>query len=287
MRWIGRLLLATVAVYAAILGMLFVMQRDLMYPRNPARAETAGVDLPVLEETTLTASDGERLVAWVVPPRAGKPVLLFFHGNAGNFGRSWRQARFRALTEDGTGLFAVNYRGYGGSTGAPSEAGLHLDARAAYGAAVARFGAANLIGYGESLGTGVALKLAAEVPLTAVILEAPYLSTAAVAQGVYPFVPISLLMLDQYRSDTVIGRVRAPLLILHGERDGVIPFAQGRALYALANEPKRFVRFPAGGHEDLPQHGSVEHIRRFIAQAAAGRLAGSETVTAEGGGARP
>lgn len=287
MRWIGRLLLATVAVYAAILGLLFVMQRDLMYPRNPARAETAGVDLPALEETTLTASDGERLVAWVVPPRAGKPVLLFFHGNAGNFGRSWRQARFRALIEDGTGLFAVNYRGYGGSTGAPSEAGLHLDARAAYGAAVARFGAANLIGYGESLGTGVALKLAAEVPLMAVILEAPYLSTAAVAQGVYPFVPISLLMLDQYRSDTVIGRVRAPLLILHGERDGVIPFAQGRALYALANEPKRFVRFPAGGHEDLPQHGSVEHIRRFIAQAAAGRLAGSETVTAEGGGARP
>lgn len=286
MRWIGRLLLATVAVYAAILGLLFVMQRDLMYPRNPARAETAGVDLPALEETTLTASDGERLVAWVVPPRAGKPVLLFFHGNAGNFGRSWRQARFRALIEDGTGLFAVNYRGYGGSTGAPSEAGLHLDARAAYGAAVARFGAANLIGYGESLGTGVALKLAAEVPLMAVILEAPYLSTAAVAQGVYPFVPISLLMLDQYRSDTVIGRVRAPLLILHGERDGVIPFAQGRALYALANEPKRFVRFPAGGHEDLPQHGSVEHIRRFIAQAAAGRLAGSETVTAEGG-ARP
>ena len=287
MRWIGRLLLATVAVYAAILGLLFVMQRDLMYPRNPARAETAGVDLPALEETTLTASDGERLVAWVVPPRAGKPVLLFFHGNAGNFGRSWRQARFRALTEDGTGLFAVNYRGYGGSTGAPSEAGLHLDARAAYGAAVARFGVGKLIGYGESLGTGVVLKLAAEVPLTAVILEAPYLSTAAVAQGVYPFVPISLLMLDQYRSDTVIGRVRAPLLILHGERDGVIPFAQGRALYALANEPKRFVRFPAGGHEDLPQHGSVEHIRRFIAQAAAGRLAGSETVTAEGGGARP
>ena len=276
MRWIGRLLVVALAVYAALLGLLFVKQRDLMYPRNPARAETAGVELPALEETTLTASDGERLVAWVVPPRAGKPVLLFFHGNAGNFSRPVRQARFRALTEDGTGLFAVNYRGYGGSSGTPSEAGLHLDARAAYGAAVARFGAANLIGYGESLGTGVVLKLAAEGPLAAIILEAPYLSTATVAQGVYPFVPISLLMLDQFRSSEIIGRVRAPLLVLHGQRDGVIPFAQGQALYGLANEPKRFVRFPDGGHEDLPARGSVPEIRRFLEDVAAGRMSGAE-----------
>jgi hypothetical protein len=278
MRWIGRLLLAAIAVYAALLGLLFVKQRELMYPRNPARAETAGVDLPALEEITLTASDGERLVAWVVPPRVGKPVLLFFHGNAGNFARSWRQARFRALTEDGTGLFAVNYRGYGGSTGSPTEAGLLLDARAAYGAAVARFGAAKLIGYGESLGTGVVLKLAAEAPLAAVILEAPYLSTATVAQGVYPFVPVSLLMLDQFRSNEVIERVRVPLLVLHGEHDGVIPFAQGLALHALANEPKRFVRFPTGGHENLPAKGSGPEIRRFIEDVGAGRLAGAETI---------
>jgi hypothetical protein len=277
MRWIGRLLLVALAVYAALLGLLFVKQRDLIYPRNPARAETTGVDLPALEEITLTAADGERLVAWVVPPRAGKPVLLFFHGNAGNFARPVRQARFRALTEDGTGLFAVNYRGYGGSSGAPTEAGLHLDARAAYGAAVARFGAVSLIGYGESLGTGVVLKLGAEVPLAAVILEAPYLSTAAVAQSVYPFVPISLLMLDQFRSDEIIGRVRAPLLILHGERDGVIPIAQGVALYAMANEPKRLVRFPDGGHEDLPARGSVPEIRRFLEDVAAGRMSGADT----------
>lgn len=279
MRWIVGLIIVALAAYAAMLGLLFVKQRELMYPRNPARAETGGVHLPALEETTLTASDGERLVAWVVPPRAGKPVLLFFHGNAGNFSRPIRQARFKALTEDGTGLFAVNYRGYGGSTGTPSEAGLQLDARAAYGAAVSRFGAANLIGYGESLGTGVVLKLAAETPLPAVILEAPYLSTAAVAQGVYPYVPIALLMLDQFRSSEIVGRVRAPLLVLHGERDGVIPFAQGEALYALANEPKRFIRFPEGRHEDLPARGSVPEIRRFIADVTAGRITGVETVT--------
>lgn len=279
MKLIRRLAFAGLILYLAILGLLYVRQRDLMYPRNPARAETAGVNLPGLEETTLTTSDGERLVAWVVPPRDGKPVLLFFHGNAGNFSRPIRQARFRALTEDGTGLFAVNYRGYGGSTGLPTEAGLLLDARAAYAAAVARFGAGRLIGYGESLGTGVVLKLAAEQPLPAVILEAPYLSTAAVAQLAYPFVPIALLMKDQFRSDEVIGKVKAPLLVLHGERDGVIPFAQGQALFALANPPKRFIRFPEGNHENLPQHGSVSEIRRFLADVAAGSLSGSEERT--------
>lgn len=270
---------AAICAYLAILGLLYVMQRDLMYPRNPARAEVPSVDLPGVEETMLTTSDGERLVAWVVPPREGKPVLLFFHGNAGNFGRGIRQTRFRALTEDGTGLFAVNYRGYGGSTGAPTEEGLLLDARAAYAAAATRFGAQRLIGYGESLGTGVVLKLAAEQPLPAVILEAPYLSTASVAQLVYPYVPIALLMKDQFHSDQVIGKVHAPLLVLHGERDSVIPFSQGQALYELANPPKRFIRFPQGNHENLPAFGSVPEIRRFLADVAAGRLAGSEERT--------
>lgn len=270
-----------IAGYLAVLGLLYAYQRELMYPRNPARAEIAGVNLPGVEEAVLTTSDGERLIAWVVPPRDGKAVLLFFHGNAGNFGRSIRQARFRALTEDGTGLFAVNYRGYGGSTGAPTEEGLLRDARAAYAAAAARFGTQRLIGYGESLGTGVVLKLAAEQALPAVILEAPYLSTAAVAQLVYPYVPIGLLMKDQFRSDLAIGKVQAPLLVLHGERDSVIPFSQGQALYALANAPKRFIRFPEGDHENLPAHGSVPEIRRFLADVSAVRLSASEERTAQ------
>ncbi|MGX1786059.1 alpha/beta hydrolase [Bosea sp. NPDC055332] len=281
MRRILKLLaIGALCAYAAVLALLYLKQREMMYPRNPARAEIASANLPGVEEATLTAADGEKLIAWVVPPREGKPVLLFFHGNAGNFGRPIRQTRFRALTDDGTGLFAVNYRGYGGSTGSPTEDGLAQDARAAYAAAVARFGAGRLVGYGESLGTGVVVKLAAEVPFKAVILEAPYLSTAAVAQQLYPYVPVGLFMHDQFRSDQVVGKVKAPLLVLHGQRDGVIPFNQGEALFALANPPKRFVRFPEGNHENLPAHGSVPEVRRFLADLDAGRLAGSETVTA-------
>jgi uncharacterized protein len=276
------LVIGLFGAYVAMLALLYLKQREMLYPRNPARAEIASANLPGVEETMLATADGERLVAWVVPPREGKPVLLFFHGNAGNFGRPVRQTRFRALTQDGTGLFAVNYRGYGGSTGSPTEDGLAQDARAAYAAAVARFGAERLVGYGESLGTGVVLKLAAEAPLKGVILEAPYLSTAAVAQLLYPYIPVSLVMHDQFHSDRVIGKVKAPLLVLHGQRDSVIPFSQGEALFALANPPKRFVRFPEGNHENLPAHGSMPEIRRFLADLDTGRLAGSETVTAAG-----
>ena len=125
------------------------------------------------------------------------------------------------------------------------------------------------------------LKLAAEAPLAAVVLEAPYLSTVAVAQGIYPYVPVAWLMLDSFRSDAVIERVRAPLLVLHGERDRVIPFAQGEALFGLANAPKRFLRFPKGGHEDLPAHGSLPEIRRFVAEATRGSVQAAESRTVE------
>ncbi len=268
-----------VAGYLAMLGMLYARQRELLYPRDPAKADIAAAGLVAAEEVTIATADGERLVAWIVPPRADKPLLLYFHGNAGNLGGAGRAARFRALTEDGTGLFAVSYRGYGGSTGSPSEEGLLQDARAAYGAAVDRFGTGRVVGYGESLGTGVVLKLAAEVPLKAVVLEAPYRSAAAVAQAVYPYVPVGLLMKDQFRSDEVIGRVKAPVLVMHGERDRVIPFAQGSALYELANPPKRFLRFPDGGHQDLPQHGSLAEVRRFLGDVAEARVMGADTRT--------
>ncbi len=287
-RLLKLLLLLGLAGYFAGLSMLYLRQREMMYPRDPARADVTAAGLDAAEEVSVATADGERLVAWVVPPRAGKPVLLYFHGNAGNLGRPGRVERFRGLTEDGTGLFAISYRGYGGSSGTPSEEGLLQDARAAYGAAAARFGAGRLVGYGESLGTGVVLKLAAEVPLQAVVLEAPYRSTLAVAQGLYPYLPLSLVMKDQFRSDEIIARVRAPLLVLHGERDQVIPFAQGQQLYALANAPKRFLGFTTGRHADLPRYGSIGEIRRFLADAVSGGIGGAESrMIGEGAGPRP
>lgn len=279
LRFLKLSLFVTACVYFGLLALLYLQQRSLLFPRDPSRVPVDSTGIPGIEEVTLTAADGERLVAWAVPPRQGKPVLLYFHGNGGNL--RGRIERFRNLTADGTGLFALSYRGYGGSTGSPSEDGLHLDARALYGAAAERFGAAQLVAYGESLGTGVALKLAAEVPLAAVVLEAPYLSTASVAQRAYPYVPVRLLMLDQFRSDEIIGRLRLPLLVMHGNRDGIIPFAEGEALYGLANAPKRFLRFTQGNHGNLASLGALDEVRRFLGDVAAGSLKGEESRTIE------
>ena len=172
-------------------------------------------------------------------------MILYFHGNGGALRH--RGDRFRGLTADGTGLVALSYRGYSGSTGRPTEAGLMEDAEAAYAFAAARYPPERIALWGESLGSGVAVALAAEKPVGWVVLEAGFSSAADVGAGVYWFVPVRLLMKDQFRSDLRIGKVTAPVLVLHGDRDNIVPIALGERLYALINAPKRFVRFPGGG----------------------------------------
>jgi len=124
------LIILAILAYCSVLVLMYVFQRSLMYFPDRTRTPPAAVGLPQAEEVILTSSDGERLVAWHVPPRGAKPVVIYFQGNAG--GLNLRADRFRWLTGDGFGLFALSYRGYGGSTGKPTEAGMLLDAAAAY-----------------------------------------------------------------------------------------------------------------------------------------------------------
>lgn len=255
--------LVALLAYAGVCAGLFLLQRSMMYVPDRARvAVPLDVSTAFIEESFKTA-DGQTIVTWTVEPRPGKPVILYFHGNGGNFAYG-RIERFRELTAEGAGLFAINYRGYGGSTGSPTEAGLRMDADAAYDAAAARYGADRLVGYGESLGTGVLTQLAARKPLQAVVLEAPFLSAVSVAKSLYNWLPVSLLMRDQFRSDLAIGRINAPLLVIHGDRDEVIPFEQGQALYAAAAEPKEFFEIKGGRHTDLINFGALKRARRFL-----------------------
>ena len=136
----------------------------------------------------LDTPDGARVIVWHIPPRGDRPVWLYFHGNGGAL--RYRVDRFRELTAHGEGLVALSYRGYAGSTGRPTEAGLIADARAAYDFAVKRYGADRIVLWGESLGSGVALALAAERPVARIVLEAPFLSAVDVAAGVYPYLPV-------------------------------------------------------------------------------------------------
>jgi fermentation-respiration switch protein FrsA (DUF1100 family) len=250
--------------YGGLLALLFFAQRSLMYFPDRMRVAPSDAGLPQAEEVVLETADGEKVIAWHIPPQEGRPVVIYFHGNGGAL--HIRVGRFRALTAGGDGLVALSYRGYGGSTGRPSEAGLLADAAAAHGFAVARHPMAKIVLWGESLGSGVAIALAKQRPVGGLVLEAPFTSAVDIAAAVYPFVPVRLLMLDQFRSDEHIGAIKAPVLILHGERDRVVPIAYGERLFALAHEPKKFVRFPQGDHNDLDTQGAIAIARHFIAE---------------------
>jgi fermentation-respiration switch protein FrsA (DUF1100 family) len=257
------LLIVVSAGYVCALLMLFFAQRAFLFP-VPTVARTAPQEagFPEAEEHILTTADGEKIIVWHVPAKPGRPVVLYFHGNgdylAGFFGR------FRQIIADGTGIVALSYRGYAGSSGQPSERGLLQDAAAAYAFTTARYSADKIVAWGSSLGTGVALALAAEQPVGRVILESSYTSIADVAASAFWFAPVRLLMRDQFRSDEHIARVKVPLLFMHGGRDLTIAIAFAERLFELAQEPKQFVRFPEGGHNDLDYFGAAEAARRFI-----------------------
>lgn len=248
--------------YGGLLALMYVFQRSLMYFPDTTNYSPAQTGLPRAEAIRLTSDDGETLNAWHVAPRGDRPVVIYFQGNAG--GLNLRAERFTWLTADGTGLVALNYRGYGGSSGRPSEDGLLRDARAAYQFAATRYPDKRIVLFGESLGGAVAVALAAERKVAGLILDAPFTSAADVGAKAYPFLPVRWMIKDTFRSDLRIARVTAPLLILHGERDGVVPVAFGERLFALAPEPKRLVRFANGGHVNLDEHGAAPVVKEFL-----------------------
>jgi uncharacterized protein len=250
-------------VYVGLAAMLYFTQRSMMYFPETIHTSPAQAGLPEAEEISLTAADGVHIVGWHVAPHDGQPVILYLHGNGGAL--RYRVERFHRLIKEGVGLVAIEYRGFGGSEGSPSEAGLFADAEAAYAFAAGRYRPDQLVLWGESLGTGLAVYLAAEKPVGRVILEAPFTSTAAVAAQRYWFMPVRLLMKDQFRSDERIANVTAPVLILHGLNDRVVPYAMGEQMFDLAKGNKHIVRFIDGSHEDLDQFGALHAVGRFLA----------------------
>jgi uncharacterized protein len=258
--WIAIIFLC---IYVGVAGVLYVTQRSLMYFPEPAHTTPAQAGLPQAEEVPLVAADGGHSTAWYVAAQDQKPVILYFHGNGGAL--RYRVERFQKLIGDGIGLVALEYRGYGGNPGSPTERGLIADAEAAYTFAAAHYPTKQIALWGESLGSGVAVALAAQKPVGRVILEAPFTSAAAVASLHYWYLPVRLLMKDQFHSDTRIAKVKAPLLILHGVHDQVVPYAMGERMFELANQPKHIVRFLDGGHENLDASGALHAVARFLA----------------------
>lgn len=253
-----------IMLYTSALGALFVMQRTMLYPGSRPGAPADEAAIPGSARVVISTPDGERLSAWHVPPETRRPVFLFLHGNGGNLPA--QTARWQRLRDAGAGVLAVSYRGYDGSTGTPTETGLHTDARAAYDWLRQRYPAGRIIIHGHSLGSAVATRLASEVESAALVLESPFTAAVDVAAERYVWFPVRALMLDQFRSRDWIGRVKVPIVIAHGVRDATIPFAHGERLYALAPEPKLMVPIAGGGHNSLVRDGLYGHLWPYLAQ---------------------
>jgi uncharacterized protein len=262
MRVLLWLLAIGAAGYGIVGALLYFGQRSLLYFPERERTPPAAAGLPRAEEVTLHTPDGEQVIIWHVAPRGEKPIVIYFHGNGGSL--RLRGERLARLTADGTGLVALSYRGFGGSTGAPTEQGLIYDAETAYRFATERYPGRRIVLWGESLGTGIAVAVAASRPVAGVILESPYTSTADVAAALYWFMPVRLLMKDQFRSDAQVSRISAPVLVIHGERDATVPIWFGERLFEMIKAPKQFVRFPDGAHSNLDAYGALEAVRAFL-----------------------
>lgn len=251
------------ALYLGVVILAYAFQRHLVYHPSGARSNPAALSLAKVAEITLETPDRERLVAWYAPARIGRPTLLYFHGNAGTLAQ--RADRIRLYTDAGYGVLLLAYRGFSGSTGAPSESRIIRDANLAYDYLLKQGLTANdIVLYGESLGTAVAVQVGASRQIKAVILESPFSSVTDIGQYIYPYLPVRWLLEERFESIRYIQKINAPLLVLHGERDSIVPARFGKALFTAARAPKSAHFVPDGNHYDLYEHGAWQRIQSFL-----------------------
>ena len=267
------LLVSLALAYGAVLLLVYVFQSRLVYFPEVGRAVTATPQAYGLafEPVTIPTEDNERLAAWWVPAEGALGAVLFFHGNAGNIShRLDYLAMFNRLRYS---TLIVDYRGYGQSTGSPSEEGTYRDARASWNylrqARAVR--EQDIVVVGESLGGAVAAWLAARERPRAAVVASTLTSVPDLGAQIYPFLPVRLLSRFSYDSLSAVKAIRAPLLVAHSRGDDIIPYAHGRALYEAANEPKEFLEL-AGGHNDgflFMRKEWVDALGAFLERAAA------------------
>lgn len=256
----------SLALILALLAVIWTFQRRLIYFPTAQFLSPSVVEFHSVRYRT---TDGIELSGWFFPAPGPPPrvTVLVFSGNAGN--RAYRVPLAEALRRHGMQVLLTDYRGYGGNSGVPTERGLAADSRAAraYLASRPDVDASRIVYFGESLGSAVAVDLAAEHPPAALILRSPFTSLADVGQHHYPFLPVRWLLRDRFASLDRIGRVRSPLLVIAGGRDRIVPLEYSRRLYEAAVTPKKLVVLPDADHNDdelLAGEEMVQAIVRFI-----------------------
>jgi len=263
---------AVLIAYGVIVALLFLFQRSLIYFPSSHRPQPADHGVPEMTVQALESADGLELLAWYrAPQQPDAPVVVYFHGNAGHIG--YRGSKIRPYLDAGYGVLLLSWRGYSGNGGSPSEQGLYADGRAA----LAFLGAEGIppnrwVLYGESIGSGVAVELARAQahggsPVGAVVLESPFTSLEDMAVFHYPWIPMRWLMRDHYDSLSKIAAIAAPLLIIHGERDRIVPLSNARRLAeaaALSPEPGEMRVIEGAGHNNLYDFAAPRVVIEFL-----------------------
>ncbi len=254
---IRRIVSVLFGLYFLALTGLFLFQRSFLYFPNHYYTPLSRVhEHQSFQELPVRTADGLNLKAWYAPATSKPFTIVFFHGNGDSLYSASPVAD--PYIQAGYGFLIAEYRGYSGFGGKPTEAGLYADARACLNALRSRgVKSENVVLFGHSLGTGVATQMAEEFPVGGVMLLAPYLSIPKIAQIEFPVFPAKWIVLDRFENEKKIGKVHVPVLIVNGALDRVIPPLQGRRLYEMANEPRKFYSLPDCGHNDAFDEFSI------------------------------
>ena len=257
-------MIAATTIYLILLSLLFIFQRKLQYLPSGKISNISNYSLDGFTQEILTTKDSIDILSWYKKPRSSdNKIILYFHGNAGNIGD--RSSKLATFARDGFGIMAISYRGYFGSEGSPTQKGLMQDAQASLEFLFNKgYKEEDIILFGESLGTGVAMQLATKYNFAALILESPYSSIVSVAKKSYWFVPVNLLIKDKFESLKVAPKITSPILIIHGTNDKVVAYDEGEKLYRSINSKKKLITVDGAGHLDFSEAFLLKEMQKFL-----------------------
>ena len=256
-------IIGIVVIYTSVLILLFISQRSLMY--HPQENNYFGDKLEVeIKKVNITTIDNINLLGWFHKKDLNKfKTIIYFHGNAGTLDN--RIHKLNHFKDMEVNFLIIAWRGFSGNQGSPSEKGLYIDGRSAVNW-VLKQGVIeeDIILYGESLGTGIATELAQHRNFAGVILETPFTSMINAAKEFYPYIPVNLLLKDRFENFKKIKNINSPVLIMHGEKDTIVPFTMGRKMYQLANEPKYSYFTKHDDHMMVYNEPMIKTLKNFI-----------------------
>ena len=277
-RFSKKILAAVFAIYFGCLGYLYVEQRSLLYFPDKDVLGLQGSNLGDTKEVFITTVDNVKIQTWYHPPQPGKPMVLYYHGNSYNLEQ--RRAKFRELIDMGFGLIVPAWRGFGASEGSPTKEGIYNDARAAIAFLKSNgYNTSDTIVIGESLGSGVAVQMATEEEFRGLLLITPYTSISDRAQEIHWYMPVRALIKDNFSSIDKIHAIKAPILIVHGDQDDVIPHKHAEKLYRAINAKKEIIIYPGKAHNNLDNNEVFKEMKRFfqVSEIDEGRFAQDES----------